>query len=88
MRLYDYSNRSYDNSFGLAVSHDAKIIATGYQHGQLRLWQNLLAGDWPSVAGAVAGRNMTPFERQLYFGAAKDRRTCPNLPDGKDLPRQ
>jgi hypothetical protein len=67
-----------------AISPDGKTIATGYPHGQLRLWQNPLAADWPSAACAVAGRNMTPFEWKLYFGSAKYRRTCPNFPDGKE----
>jgi hypothetical protein len=74
------------NFVGLAISPDEKIIAAGYAHGQLRLWQNPLGGDWPSAACAVAGRNMTPFEWKQYFGAQKYRRSCPDFPDGKELP--
>lgn len=51
----------------------------------------VLSADWTvsdacheELKQAVAGRNMTPFEWKLYFGAAKYRHTCPNLPDGKE----
>ncbi len=56
MRSYEIEEAKDQNFVGLAISPDEKIIATGYPHGQLRLWRNPLAGDWPSVACAVAGR--------------------------------
>ncbi len=80
MRPYSFALDLYDETHGLATSPDGTLIASGYQHGQLRLWQNISYMDWTREACRIAGRNLTLAEWQQYQGAKPYRKTCPDLP--------
>lgn len=83
MRPYFYpvSGQTKTNpSLGMAISLDSKTVASGYEHGQLRIWDNPLEQDWSKLACGIANRNFSTDEWKLYFGTKKYRKTCPNLP--------
>lgn len=87
MRPYyfsEYAVGATNPSRGTAVSADSKTVASGFVHGQLRIWDNVLQEDWNTLAYGIANRNLTPDEWRLYFGSQKYRLTCPNLPSGSD----
>jgi WD40 repeat protein len=74
----------------LSFTPDGKKLAIGTQDGAVLLWDlSLLDKDTKAeqtleLACSLAQRNLTRSEWGQYFGTEPYRRTCPNLPLGRD----
>ncbi|MEZ4727631.1 MAG: WD40 repeat domain-containing protein [Caldilineaceae bacterium] len=68
-----------DGVLGVAFSSDGRWIATGSSDGNVRLWPQYI-DDLIDLACRGAGRNMTLYEWQRYFGDEPYHKSCERWP--------